>query len=466
LAFQFNFQSASSQDSIYHGLLDSYDVKFYFLDLNVNNTSIDLDGRVSILAELLESDIDSLALELRQEVTIDSIWIDGNLSSYIHSDDFVRFALPSGYEKNDLVQMTVFYKVHDIETDRRIGIFNRQSIIGKSVTYTLSEPYFSSSWFPCKQVLADKADSVYVFLSIGDSLMAGSNGILSNVSLLENGRKRYEWKSYYPVAYYLISFSVADYLDYSFMASLANGDSVLVQNYLYNDSLYFLENKNDIDATAGMIELFSQDFGTYPFYMEKYGHCVSPVSGGMEHQTMTTLGNFSFTLVAHELAHQWFGNNVTCSDWQNIWINEGFASYCEYIAYEFLLPGYISQWLRDAQTYVMQDKEGSVFVPDNELDNMDRIFDYRLSYRKGALLLHMLRHELGDDELFFSVLQSFMKKYSGSVASAEDFKEVVNELSQRDFTVFFDQWFYGEGYPILMFTWEQKHDTLYIYAET
>ncbi len=99
---------------------------------------------------------------------------------------------------------------------------------------------------------------------------------------------------------------------------------------------YFKQNKAAIDKTGDLILLYSDLFGDYPFANEKYGHCVAPFGGGMEHQTMTTLVNFSFLLVAHELAHQWFGDFVTCSTWQDIWINEGFASYAEYLANQYL----------------------------------------------------------------------------------------------------------------------------------
>ncbi|MBA7534332.1 hypothetical protein ES705_26578 [subsurface metagenome] len=231
-----------------------------------------------------------------QEVTPDSLVIDGIQTNFIHSEDFIRFSPLEIYESGDLITMRLYYRLQDVETDRRIGIYNRQETNGASVTYTLSEPYFSKGWFPCKQDLPDKADSAYIFLTVPDSLMAGSNGLLTNIKQLDNGFKRYEWKTYFPIAYYLLSLSVADYIDYSFMASTADGDSVLVQNFIYNDSLYFKENKDDIDATAEMIELFSQKFGTYPFKQEKYGHCVAPMGGGMEHQTMTTLVNFGFNL--------------------------------------------------------------------------------------------------------------------------------------------------------------------------
>jgi len=428
--------------------------------------SINLEGKVEIIAELVKSDIDTLALELNQEAIVDSVFIGITKVTFIHSDDFLRFAILPGFERNDLIHMTVFYKIQDTETERRIGIFNKQSSSGTNVTYTLSEPFYAKSWFPCKQILTDKADSVYIFLTMADSLMAGSNGILSDIIVHENNKKTYQWKSFYPIAYYLLSFAVADYMDYSFMASVTHEDSVLVQNYIYNDSLFFLENKDDIDVTADLIEMFSERFGAYPFRNEKYGHCIGPLGGGMEHQTMTTLGNFSFILVAHELAHQWFGDYVTCSDWQNIWINEGFASYSEFIAIENLkTKDEAVSWLSNAHELALSSSSESVFIPEDQLDNASRIFDYPLTYRKGASIIHMIRHEFGNDDLFFNTLQNFLDDFSDSVASAEDLRKVLEDYSNRSFEPLFQQWYYGAGYPILNIAWEQKNDSLFIYLD-
>ena len=202
-------------------------------------------------------------------------------------------------------------------------------------------------------------------------------------------------------------------------------------------------------------------FGTYPFISEKYGHCVAPLGGGMEHQTMTTLANFNFLLVAHELAHQWFGDYVTCGSWQDIWINEGFASYAEYIACQYLQSQTNADlWMADAQTYVKSETDGSVFVPEAFSTDEERIFDYRLSYKKGAAIIHMIRGELQNDSLFFSILRDYLDRYKNDVATGEDFKEVLEEKSGRDFTAFFNQWFYGEGYPSITVNWKHEQDTL------
>ena len=145
---------------------------------------------------------------------------------------------------------------------------------------------------------------------------------------------RYEWKSRHPIDYYLISVSVAPYLEYLNYAHPPR-PTVPVVNYVYNQAA--LGNfQSEIDRTPGFIENYSALCGLYPFADEKYGHSMAPLGGGMEHQTMTTQDGFNFTLTAHELFHQWFGDNVTCGSWEDIWLNEGFASYGEYLSLQAL----------------------------------------------------------------------------------------------------------------------------------
>jgi len=457
-----NNVSANDQEQ---QLFESYDVKFYHIDIEADNQTTNISGSTKILVQLLKYNVEELGLELTSQADIDSIIVNRVKADFTSNEDTIVVSLPETIDSLGLCELQVFYKLEDIIAQSGRAISNREGYGGHFVTWTLSESFWSKYWMPCKQELIDKADSAYIYITTHDSLMAGSNGILTNVVSLPGNKKRYEWKTKYPIAYYLISFTVGNFLDYSFYASTADGDSVLVQNYIYNDSAYFQENKSKIDATGDLITLFSQKFGSYPFKKEKYGHCTAPMGGGMEHQTMTTLNNFNFDLVAHELAHQWFGDNVTCSDWQNIWINEGFASYGELVANEYLgEENDLEQWVSWAFSTAMLSEEGSLYVPDSEKYNEKRIFDHSLSYKKGAVLIHMMRYYIDNDELFFEVLKEFQSRFEYSTASAEDFKNIIEEKTGIDFDIFYKQWFYGEGYPNLDINWEQINDSVHIYV--
>lgn len=446
-------------------LMNNYDVKFYKLDLEVSDTSTYLSGSATILIEVVEEPLNKFIFELLDIYTIDSVLVDSINTDFSHQNDEININSLNNHEINSLVSIRIFYSGSVNGGFSYSGIFNKESIqLGKNITWTLSEPFYAKNWFPCKQVLTDKADSVYVFVTTDSHLKAGSNGILtSSVSLPEN-KVRYEWKSRYPIAYYLISIAAGEYVDYSFYVRTdGENDSILVQNYLYNNEEYINHIKNNVDKTSDLLKLYSDKFGQYPFAEEKYGHTITPIGGGMENQTMTTLGNFSFELVAHELAHQWFGDNVTCATWQDIWINEGFASYSEYLANEYLISEDKAKlWMAEAHEYILSEPDGSVYIPADDTDNHRRIFDSRLSYKKGAAIIHMIRQEVQDDSLFFDILKEFQTSFKDSVATGMDFKLLLEEKTNKDFTGFFDQWYFGEGYPTLDVSWDVNKDTLTI----
>ncbi len=446
---------------------DGYDIKFYKIDLEVTDTSIFISGSTTILVEILLDNTNKLFFELAGSYSIDSVVVNNVIASYNHKSDTLFISLPGALHQHSYATIQIFYNGKAYEKGEEYGIYNRETNYNnKRYTWTLSEPFESKFWFPCKQNLADKADSVYVFITTEYGLKAGANGILENITNLPGNKLRYEWKSHYPIAYYLISFAVGDFIDYSFYTKInSNADSILVQNYIYNNSAFFANNKSKIDKTGDLLNLFSRLYGPYPFANEKYGHCIVPMGGGMEHQTMTSLANFSFLLVAHELSHQWFGDNVTCSNWQDIWINEGFASYSEYLANEYLESREDADlWMKDAHQYAMNEQDGSVHVPGDYAKNDERIFDYRLSYKKGAAIIHMIRQEINDDELFFETLRSFQKTFKDSVASVNDFKSLLEEKTSINFDLFFNEWFYGEGYPKFKISWQHRNDSLLIYS--
>ncbi|MCD4772046.1 MAG: T9SS type A sorting domain-containing protein [Bacteroidales bacterium] len=448
--------------NIQNDLLQDYDVKFYFLDLNVENNTVYISGNVRIDAVSQVVVLDTFAFELVQELTVDSIIFNDDKLNFFHEDDYVFVPLINPLLTGENISANIFYHGMPPTGGFFSGVTTAYSEDwDKNVTWTLSEPFNANQWLPCKQNLQDKADSVWVFLTTDSTNKAGSEGLLTAVTPMPNGKLRYEWKSKYPIDYYLISFSVADYIDYSIYAKpeAMNGDSLLIQNFIYDSPGCLEHYKAGIDRTKEFIELFSDLYSLYPFHEEKYGHCLSEIPGGMEHQTMTTIGYFGFGIVAHELGHMWFGDNVTCATWSDIWVNEGFATYTDYLAHEFIAGAHWPQlWLEIVHNHVLSETGGSIYIPVEETDSIGRIFDGRLSYNKGASIIHMIRFELQDDDLFFEVLQNFQSIYADSTATGLDFLSVLNETSGMDFTEFFNQWYFGEGYPIYDIIWNQNED--------
>ncbi|MDA3944815.1 MAG: M1 family aminopeptidase [Bacteroidetes bacterium] len=450
-------------------LVHDYDVTFYFLDIAVSSTSIQVGGTVEIHATVVAENFETFAFELNASLSLDAVTFNGVAAdSWTWEGDNVLVDVPA-LEAGDTFIATITYGGTPPTGGFFSGITNDYSNAWqKDVTWTLSEPFAAKDWWPNKQVLTDKADSVWVFLTTTDTEMAGSQGLLTNVSDMGNNQLRYEWKSNYPIAYYLISFAVSDYQDYSIYAKpdgLEN-DSVLVQNFVYNHPNYLNTYQDDIDAVVPMIELFSDLYIMYPFKDEKYGHAITQLGGGMEHQTMSTMGGFSFNLVAHELGHMWFGDNVTCATWSDIWINEGFATYSNYLAQE-KLNGWNSgqNFMVGTQNNVISSPGGSVYIPESEIspDNVWRIFNGRLSYDKGAAIIHLLRHEVSNDTIFFEIMNSFQAAFKDSTATGEDFRMVAEEVAEMDLEQFFSQWYYGEGYPKYDIEWYMFNETFNLY---
>ncbi len=464
------------ENPLYQKWLSAFDIKHYNLVLEVSNKNTEIAGAAVVVVEALRS-MDTIVLELQDALSVTDLFISDDIYSpdftsrmaFGHKNDVIYMALDRNRSEGDMFAIKIVYE-GDAGQNRGFfaGISNaKDPNYGFDVTYTLSEPHNAKDWFPAKQVLEDKIDSVRFRLECNKNLMVASNGTLMDIEEMGGNTHAFEWLTHYPMAYYLLSFAVADYRDLSFQAALSEeGDSVLVQNYIYNTQEVIADWEDEILETGPMITSFSQLLVDYPFANEKYGHAMAPMGGGMEHQTMTTLHDFSFYLVAHELAHQWFGDHITCGNWQDIWINEGFASYFEYIAAQQLRNQKAADdWMTNAMSIALGETEGSVYVPIDEVDKTYRLFDYGLTYKKGGILLHMIRYHLNDDEVFFRVLRKYLEKYGNGLATGDDFMGILEAESNMDFTCFFEQWYYGEGYPRFTVHWAQEGDSLKIRSE-
>jgi aminopeptidase N len=457
--------------------MDRYDVTWYKLDLALENNSRDIAGSVRLRVRVGAQALDSLAFELYQAPTgspagtatllIDSVVVAGRRASgVLRQGNDATAALPQPAPAGTVLEARIHY--HGTAPNGRsaaIGnAFNTASTYKMggvtypyNVTWSLSEPFSAHEWFPCKQVLTDKADSVAVSVTTTLPNKVGSNGVLRRTMLLPNNKVRYDWTSRHPIDYYLISVAVAPYIEYVNYAHPVGGPTVPIVNYVYNQAAlnYY---QTEFDRVPGFIENYSKLFGTYYFADEKYGHALAPIGGGMEHQTMTTQDGLDFTLTAHELFHQWFGDNVTCASWEDIWLNEAFASYGEYMSLQAFLPANARGWMDAAQGFAQGNSTGSVRVPDTT--SVSRIFNYNLTYKKGASVVHMLRYLCHDDARFYRVLRTYQSQYRGRTARTADLQRLFEAELGQPLTYFFQQWYRGEGFPAFAVRWNQAGNSL------
>jgi len=448
-----NFVSLNKISKIQYPGDITIDITYYKLNLDITYQPQNLTGIVTVSLKPPSSSLSSFYLDLNDNLTVDSVKSGNNI---------LNFSRPSGQNKlivtlsasvapNEEITIDIYY--HGVPGSGGFGSFSfKTNSSGEKTIYTLSEPYGASDWWPCKDTPADKADSSDVWITVENSLTAVSNGILQGTVDNGNGTHTFKWKNSYPISQYLVSLAIAPYTNYTTYYKYSAVDSLPITNYVYTAS-FNQGVKNLLDDVAGMIDIYSNAYGPYPFLREKYGHAQFGWTGGMEHQTITSLGRFDEGLIAHELGHQWFGDKVTCKTWNDIWLNEGFATLSEGIYYEgkYGRASYDS-YIISLMNAAARDTINSVYV--NDISSVNRIFNFETTYARAALVLHMLRGVVGDST-FFKILRTYNQdsRYAYNVASTSDFQAIADSVSGQNLTYFFDQWIYGQGLPYYTYSW-------------
>jgi aminopeptidase N len=425
----------------------SYDVTYYKLNLTISHEPKYLIGGITLSAESMIDDLISFFLDLSDILTVDSVKSDDDNLNFSHSENILTIQTDHPYNLNEEFNITVFYRGMPQTTGLGSFVFDTHN--GMPSIWTLSEPYGASDWWPCKDTPADKADSADIWVTCSSDLFAVSNGSLIETIDNRNGTYTYKWKSGYPIANYLISLAISEFTFYQQYFKYSPSDSMPVVHYIYPD--IFPNVKDQLDKTILMLQIFSDHFGLYPFIKEKYGH-ASFGRGGMEHQTISSMGAFNDGVISHELAHQWFGDKVTCKDWHHIWLNEGFATFGEGIYHE------IAEGREEYDSFInstmsfAKNAEGSIYV--KNVSSISEIFNGPRSYAKGAIVLHMLRGITGDS-LFFRILKNYLNdpELAYGVATTEDFQRVAEEVYGNSLDYFFQEWIYGENYPHYYVKW-------------
>ncbi|MBC7408670.1 MAG: T9SS type A sorting domain-containing protein [Arcicella sp.] len=432
---------------------NNIDITYYKLNLSVNYTPKNIKGEVTINAKNKIVTLDQVTIDLQNTLTTDSIKIGNRKLTFIHQSNQILIKLDKIYAENQLLSFVIYY--HGIPGSSGFDsfVFGTHNNAKDMAIWSLSEPYGSPDWFPCKNSVDDKADSSDVWITADKYFTSVSNGILEKTIENQDGTRTYQWKNRYPIAQYLISIAMSNYTLYQNQFNFEGQTTMPITHYIYPESLTST-NKIALDKTSFMLDLFSKKFGLYPFIKEKYGHAQFGWGGGMEHQTCTslTVPNSGFeTLIAHELTHQWFGDKITCKNWESIWLNEGFASYGECVYTEATggksaYDAYIKSFMTSAKT-----AKGTIYV--QNVSDINEIFSSSRTYRKGASVLHMLRGIVGDDK-FYKILQTYTaSKNAYGNATTEDFQAVAEQVYGQKLDYFFKQWIFGENYPKYKFQW-------------
>ena len=434
-------KSATQDEDASYG---DWDITYNKLDLTLNPEVFYVKGTVLFKFKVLTNNLSGITIDLSNELTINSIKVNNNSLVFTHQNEKVTIKLQQPLNKGETGFFTVNYEGKPTTTG--FGSFT-QHFHGDSIPSleTLSEPYGAKEWWPCKQSLIDKIDSIDVIVHSPEKYETASNGLLFENSV-KNGIRTCHWKHRHPIATYLVFLTTTTYKKYFEEATLSNGTKVPIWEYVFPS--YLETAQKNTPVTASLIELYSDLFIDYPFKDEKYGHAQFSWGGGMEHQTMSSMGGLNTDLIAHELAHQWFGDFITCGNWHEIWLNEGFATFLTGLYYNKLNPDpWWRVWREKVIAKAVSVPDGSVYVSDTTDINL--IFSSRLSYNKAAYVLHMLRGQLGDEK-FFTGMKNYLTdpRVTNGFATTNLFRENMEAASDTSLSEFFNDWIYGEGFPV------------------
>ena len=435
----------------------NFDINFYRCEWEIDPTIRFIKGKVTSYF-IITSSTDKIVFDLSDTLTVDSVTWHGNQIVFQKiANDGLQLQFPSILNTGQKDSVSIYYN----GVPRNFASYKPfvlSSHNAAPIIWTLSEPFGAKEWWPCKNGLNDKADSIDIVITNPAMYQASSNGVMVQESIV-NTNKISVWKHRYPIASYLVALAVTNYTVLKDTVTIG-GNTMNLVDYAYPENVAYFNSQRIYTKYA--LTLFGRLFGDYPFAKEKYGFTQIGGGGGMEHQTNTFLNNPEISLLEHETGHQWFGDKITCGSWEDIWLNEGFATYCQILFNENIDTANYFPILKNITRDITTQPNGSVWV--NDTTNASRIFSAKLTYYKGAYLLHMLRWRLGDD-VFFRAIKKYISDPSlqYKFARTADLKRNLEEESGKDLSVFFAKWFYGEGFPSYNCTWMQnKNNWAYI----
>ena len=424
-----------------------YDVLDYDLGIIPDFQTEQISGTILVTALSQLDGLQIIELDMSMNLNPIRVFNESGDLPYSHVDDLISIELNQIYNMGDQFSIQIEY---DGKPPKSIFKFSEHN--GEHVFSTQSEPEYGRTWWPSNDVPWDKATST-VHLTLPQGMRGISNGLVSTDIDNQDGTHTITWENSYPIATYLISVAGTNYAEINFeYLSQDKTTTMPVPVYVYPESKDLA--MVDFEDTVDMIDFFSKNFGEYPFLNEKYGQVMVPMGGGMEHQTITHInaiyvnGHGLLSLVAHELAHQWWGDFITMETWPDIWLNESFATYSDALYQEYRFG-----WdhLKNVmESYAARHYQGSIYNPDQLFDD--------IVYSKGACVLHMLRYIVGEDQ-FWSILQTYYsdQRFQYANASTENFIDICESVTGQDLQWFFDQWIYGQDRPTYQYLWDYSY---------
>jgi aminopeptidase N len=417
-----------------------YDVLHYGIDVTIGFSPNSLIGTVSVQAAVTDDSLSQVVLDFYSNMTVDEVRVGLSAAAFTHANDLLTVELPSTVMQGDEFVLSVSY--HGLPYE---GMFF-STHAGEPTVYTTCQTAFSRAWWPCKDVPWDKAPAT-ITVTVPDDKVVASNGTLDS-TIVDAGQATYYWTEHYPIPPYLVAVTATNFEILEDWYTYGASDSMPLRYWVYPEHL--TEAQFDFSRTPDMIGFYEQRFIPYPFLDEKYGVAIFEAGGGMEHQTVTSIGSGQIAgdlsyewLYAHELSHMWWGDMLTCGTWKDLWLNEGFAVYCDalYTGDAHGYGAFRARMRQFRQAYFDEDaNQGRFAIYDPEY-----LWGATV-YEKGAWVLHMLRGVVGE-ESFWSIFPAWADSFAYGSAVTADFQELCESVCGEDLAWFFDQWIYQAGYP-------------------
>jgi len=435
-----------------------YDALHYNLEIRFYPTTESVTGRVDMLFSSTIAALTDLAMQFRYNMVVDCVLVDGAETTFTLTwEDNFNVDLPTTLGLGDSATVTTFYHGNPYGSPSGLGGLYFDTHLGTPIVSSLSEPEGARNWWPCKDMPHDKATARLVW-TVPSGFYATGNGLLQSVSSPEPGWRSYEWMENYPITTYLIAVTATNFVHFRNWYVTVGGDSMPLDHYVYPEDS--LEATIDFADLADVISYFASVFEEYPFIEEKYGHAAFPFGGAMEHQTLTSYGAALITgqntyhyIMVHELSHQWWGDMVTCETWMDLWLNEGFATYCDALWIEHAegWAAFVSR-MNEFRQYYMQAEanwEGRFPIYDPQ-----ELWGATV-YEKGSWILHMIRYVIGEDH-FWNLWPEYRSRFAFDAVTDSEFQQTVEDVSGMDLDWFFWEWVYMAGYPEYHWGWQTQ----------
>ncbi|MFI5155105.1 MAG: M1 family metallopeptidase [Chitinophagales bacterium] len=452
---QNGFNAGDSLRGMLNSMRTCYDVLFYSLDVQILPDTKSIRGHNLIRFKTMEP-FKKMQVDLYANMKIDSILFHKKELAWSRAYDAVFIQFPETIPFGSKEEITIYYEgkpqVPNLSIPMHGGFLWYQNNENKLWIESVVQGSGASLWWPCKDHLSDKPDSMKISVTVPSELTDISNGRLISKTEIPGKLTKFDWYVSYPINNYDVAVNIGDYVHFT-DSYVRHGDSLSLDYYCMP---YNVKRAKEIFGQAkAMIAIYENKFGRYPF--ERDGFVLMESIYPMEHQSAVSIGQIPQKhfdaaemrrLMWHESAHEWWGNSLTCKDMADFWIHESFATYSEYLNIENISG-------RDPATkainkQISADKDtlnGDPIIGIYDVNDIHR--DLGALYSKGSLMLNTLRNIINNDTVWFGILLGLQEQFRYKTVTTEDITKYINEKTKTNYDYFFDQYLRHPGLPEL-----------------